>query len=204
MKTMTVNRALVELKLAEKKIESITSRTNNAIVCAKSQENDEGTKVLAAAIKSNYDKIKNLIDYRQNIKDAIIKSNAVTTVEIAGKSFTVAEAIERKTSYQFLSSLVNAVVSDVNSAKADVERRNASSKHNAEQHVAGMIQGEVAAETVADLVDDHYKRNEVVAVYDQNVFDDASANQDHILEFMAEIDLALTESNAVTQIEVAE
>ena len=95
---MTVHKALAELKI-------IDDRINNAIV--------SGTYVIAnkhsntkihgmtiddfkTSMKSDFQKVSDLIARRNAIKRTVVASNAVTKVKVGDVEYTVAEAIEMK------------------------------------------------------------------------------------------------------------
>jgi hypothetical protein len=104
---MSVTRALVELKQLDAKI-------NNEAMNSVFVVNTRGTgsnEVVADAAKTSlqeqrqklqgaFDKVDALIERRQKIKSAVVISNATTKVDIAGRTVTVAEAIEMKTSIE--------------------------------------------------------------------------------------------------------
>lgn len=60
-----------------------------------------------ANAKADFQSITDLIKRRNTIKSAIIKSNAVTMVEVAGKTMTVAEAIDKKSAIDYEQNLLN-------------------------------------------------------------------------------------------------
>jgi hypothetical protein len=105
---MTVTRALAELKLLDSRINrTINGATFGGILV--------GNKVSAGLTsvddiekraKADFQSVKALINSRNEIKSAIVKSNSVVEVEIAGVKLTVAEAIERKTSIQYENNLL--------------------------------------------------------------------------------------------------
>ena len=99
---MSVHRGLSELKLYNNKI--ITLNSGSFVVANKQSNKTIGGRSVEDVnnlIKGNFDSMVALIENRKRIKDAIVKSNAVTNVTVAGKVMTVAEAIERKASVEF-------------------------------------------------------------------------------------------------------
>ena len=95
---MTVHKALAELKV-------IDSRINNAIrsgtfVVANKHSNDKihGVTIneFKNSMKSDFQKVSDLIARRNAIKKAVVASNAVTKVKVGDTEYTVATAIEMK------------------------------------------------------------------------------------------------------------
>lgn len=98
--TISITRALAELKTLAARIGEITTRS---WVTVKVNEKI-GAKTAAEfgeEARSAYQSYTDLLERRNALKCAIVQSNAVTNVEIAGKIYTVAEAIERKNSISF-------------------------------------------------------------------------------------------------------
>lgn len=100
---MTVTQALRERKILKDRI----SRATNEGIYLALVEGDAQRPVnkafrtheeLAAKIQSSADSVNGLIKRYHDIVDALITSNANTTVSVAGKTLTVAAAIERRMS----------------------------------------------------------------------------------------------------------
>lgn len=96
--TITVHKALAELKLLDIRIEKVIAE---GVYCvANKHSNDKiGGVPLDDYIKimqGGYDRATDLINRRKAIKRAVVLSNAVTKVSVAGNEYTVAEAIEMK------------------------------------------------------------------------------------------------------------
>lgn len=106
---MTVTRALAELKLLDSRIHKAIQELNPiAITTGKKvvpgyQTNEEYSERTKAKLQS----VKDLIKRRNEIKAAIVKSNAENKVTIGGKEYTVAEAIERKNGIKYEQELLN-------------------------------------------------------------------------------------------------
>lgn len=96
---MTIHKALCELKTLDARITKCIGETE--YVFANKHSNDKVNGMTVAAycdeIKSGYQRVTDLIKRRDAIKRAVVLSNAVTKVTVGGKEYTVAEAIEMKT-----------------------------------------------------------------------------------------------------------
>ena len=103
MRKISITEALNELKLYDSKISKAIGNAK-LVGAAKKSSNKVGVVTKETFIeksKTSYQSITDLIENRNALKSAIVKSNATTEVEIAGKKMTVAEAIERKNSIQY-------------------------------------------------------------------------------------------------------
>lgn len=95
---MLVTRGLNELKLLDSRIHrkigeaEFVGAAKVAAVNIDGKTTKEAYKMNA---KADYQSLMELIKRRNRIKSAIIASNAVTMVEVAGKRMTVAEAINK-------------------------------------------------------------------------------------------------------------
>ena len=101
IETMTVHQALVEVKMADKKINQMLSSVNDFTLIGvntnpdSSKANIKGVDIdtFINTAKSNYQKITDIYNRVDAIKAAISKSNAATKINVGGKSMSVAEAI---------------------------------------------------------------------------------------------------------------
>lgn len=90
--TMTVHKALAELKLLDSRIEKAIAE---GVYCAANKHSNDkiGGVPLDDYIKimqGGYDKAADLINRRKAIKRSVVLSNAVTKVSVAGNEYTVA------------------------------------------------------------------------------------------------------------------
>ena len=96
--TMSIHQALVELKTLDKRIESAIQEGDWVVANKHSNGKISGIdlKDFVENVKSRHQKVTSLIARTEAIKRAVVNSNAVTKVTIAGKEYTVAEAIDMK------------------------------------------------------------------------------------------------------------
>ncbi|KDR54573.1 MULTISPECIES: hypothetical protein [Oscillatoriales] len=126
MAEMTVTDALAELTLLGKRIESARSglEGNTLITVVEVgktpvgyRNRDEYNTKARAAVQ----KVDALITRRRTIKRAVVLSNAVTMVSVAGEEMTVAEAIEMKNFIAYYESVLNTMESAYTSARKDFD-----------------------------------------------------------------------------------
>ena len=100
MRQITVTEGLVELKTLDKRIYKAMEKQFIAVYM-NAEKDSEKVKEFGKSAKANYQSVVDLIDERAKVKAAIVKSNAETEVTIGGKTMTVAEAIEKKSSIEY-------------------------------------------------------------------------------------------------------
>src|SRR5690349_16892434 len=121
---MTIHRALAELKLLDARINKQTTEIfpigfhqKGKLIDGRFEKEKFETDVT-----SSYQSIIDLIARKNNIKCAIVKSNANTTVIVAGKTMTVAEAINYKALVSYKKNLMIALKQKQNQVLAVYNR----------------------------------------------------------------------------------
>lgn len=204
---MTVHRALAELKTLDARIQKAIASTTYCFANKHSKNKVNGVEIndFITTMKDNYKSIKALINRRNAMKKAVVLSNATTEVEIAGVRYRVAEAIEMKNhgmdNYQIL---VDTIARNRAVAQETIDKYNgATLEKKADDYVVGLYGSkEKATGTEAEATRKAY--------IDANTYDFVDplgiiAIQQNleamIANFNAEVDAALSVSNAITEIE---
>ena len=200
---MSVHRGLSELKLYANKIASLNS---GSFVVANKQSNKtiggRSIEDVNNLIKGNFDSMAALIENRKRIKDAIVKSNAMTNVTIAGKIMTVAEAIERKVSIEFERNFLRILQNQFLQQNNIVEQQNLQLPTKLETFLQSTLGEKRDVATVKDLTKTFEDNNKFVLI-DPNHIQDYIQNLDNsINEFASQVDYTLSESNATTFFDV--
>ena len=96
--TMTVHKALAELKILDSRIGDAILSGDFVITKKNNQDTVKGKTAEQYKTKAteSYQKASDLIRRRNAIKNAVVVSNANTTVKIGDAEYTVVEAIEKK------------------------------------------------------------------------------------------------------------
>lgn len=95
---MSITQALAELKLLRKRLDSCTS--NAKFVTLKTKTRPVDVDEFSRNARANYQSFKDLLNRYNRIKAAIVASNATARVNIAGREYVIAEAVERKRSLE--------------------------------------------------------------------------------------------------------
>lgn len=207
--TMTVHKALAELKLLDSRIEKAIAE---GVYCvANKHSNDKiGGVPLDDYIKimqGGYDKATDFINRQTAIKRAVTLSNAVTKVEISGVEYTRAEAIWMKNhGMEFYKALMNAMQKHYDKAQMQINLENGKDlEQRAEQYVTaiyGQKEGKANTADIEKVRADFFTANSYELVDPLHVLDKIEDLEKKINDFMAEVDSALSVSNALTEITI--
>lgn len=210
---MTVHKALAELKI-------IDDRINNAIV--------SGTYVIAnkhsntkihgmtiddfkTSMKSDFQKVSDLIARRNAIKRAVVASNAVTKVKVGDVEYTVAEAIEMKNhGMEFKNTLKMYIERQYTNAKNEFDKNSGDPlERRAENYVLSVIQAQpkdskmaVDSDAMKNLRAQYIKDNTYDIIDPIGVKDVIEKLDNEISGFITEVDAALSVSNALTVLDI--
>lgn len=206
---MNIHQALVELKTLDKRIEAAINDGTWVVANKHSNTKISGVdlKDFTESIKSRHQKVTSLIARAEAIKRAVVNSNAVTKVVIAGKEYTVAEAIDMKNNgIERKKKLVFRLHADYVNAKAAADRANgAELERRADDYIRTMlgttdVKGMTAE--VQRMREDFIAAQTMELVDPINVLKQMEALNEEISAFETNVDAALSVSNALTTIEV--
>lgn len=207
--TMTIHKGLAELKILDGRIKK---EIQNCSYCAANKHSNDKINGIPIedfkkAVQGTYDKVTDLINRRKAIKKAVVLSNAKTTVKIADVEYTVAEAIEMKNhGIEFEALLINTMDMQYQQAQAEVNRQNGNNLgERADQYVTaiyGQKDGKTATADIEKVRKDFLESNSYEIVDPINVPEKVEALRQKIDAFMAEVDSALSVSNALTEITI--
>lgn len=203
---MTVTKALSELKLLDKRINRgiYEAEFVGVVVGDKKKVDHIDVEEFKQKVKSNYDSVVDLIAYRNKIKSAIVSSNAQTTVTIAGNTYTVAEAIERKTSIQYEQELLQRLKTYYLNASTEIDRINENVQVRLDRSLEQMLSndGKQDNEFINQFTENFNKKNQAKLVDPLNIKEKIETLETEIEDFLSEVDHELSVSNATTIIEV--
>ena len=209
---ISVTRGLVQLKRLEEKIQRDIRMISEFVTVNKVQEKNvlNGTmtkKQYNEYVQTKWQSLMDKISLRQEIKDEIVKSNANTVVTIAGKKYTIAQAIEKKNNIEKFEKPISAMLNGAY-AKAlnSVEMKNNEVVENAEKNFFGRGEERRKNESNKDLLDamEIYINSRKFEIIDPlNIKKLKEEFENGILDFIAEVDQVLTESNSTTMIQIS-
>lgn len=203
--TISVTRALAQIKSLDARITEATA--GNAFITYQiNGKTAGGSKVseVETVLKANLQSVKDMITQRQALKATVVASNAVTMVEIAGCTMTVAQAIERKTSIQQERALLQQLKVQFLRASKEVENGNQQMQVRLDKLIETAVgkDRKVDQAEIAAIVEPFKAANEVKLVDPAGIQQVIQELENNINAFMTEVDYALSEINAVTHIHV--
>lgn len=210
--TMTIHKALAELKTMDSRIENAINSTKFVTAVKHSAEKLNGITIaeFKENIKSGYQKIQSLMARRDAMKRAVVLSNATTKVKVGDTEYTVAEAIEMKNhGVEYKKNLRLRIVNEWNAARIELERNSGEAlEKRAEQYVLSVIAAQpkdskmsVDSDAMKTLRKDYIENNTYDMIDPLGVVKMMEELMDEINEFETEVDAALSVSNAITVIE---
>lgn len=204
---LTIHRGLAELKLLDARIKKgIEQISPSGIMQEGKLVNGYYPKEkFEKAALSKFQSIQDLIERKNLIKSAIIKANIETEVEIAGKKYSIADAINFKATILLRKSLIQALDSKHKQAKAKAEEQNKRVDDNALKLAEAALQKDHVKINDGDAIaitEPYIKRNKYHLIDPLNTEELTAKLQDEVDEFETEVDAVLSEINALTYIDV--
>lgn len=207
--TMSIHKALCELKVIGDRIEKTMGKVPFVLANEHANRKIQGIPIeeFIAQIKSAHQSTVDLIARREAIKCAVVKSNAVTKVTVAGKEYTVAEAIEMKNhGMDFIRMLKNKLSSELDRAKRLAEMANG---QNLENRADGYIKNLYGTTDMKNLTEEanaarktFIEQHTTELVDPLKAADMVTALENQFYDFMSEVDAALSVSNSLTEITI--
>lgn len=193
--TMLITQALNELKLLDKKISKKTSQVAfvGVQVSGTARQGFDADKA-----KAELQSLTDMIARRETIRGLINASNFKTKVTIAGKKYTVAEAITTKDTMKYKAELLRYLTRSYSGAVNTVDAINDEVKRELDNQLKG-VEDKAKIKTFSD----GYLELHTASLADPiNASATIDALTDEIDDFMNEVDYVLSTSNATTSIEV--
>lgn len=209
---MTIHKALAELKTMDARIEKAIREATYVLAVKHSAEKINGVTIadFKEKMKSGYQKVNDLMARRDAMKRAVVLSNATTKVKVGGVEYTVAEAIELKQhGMEFKRTLVNSMTYAYNLALNELNRNSGEAlEKKAETYVLSVIQAQpkdskmtVDSDAMKTLRKTYIDNNSYDMLDPIDIAKAIETLNAEINEFEAEVDAALSCSNALTVIE---
>lgn len=210
--TMTMLEALNKKKLLEQKVAELSTinphmKSAAYVSFASAKELEKSTtkkEEIVAVLQSNFMARMHAIKNLAEIKSKINASNAVTTIEIAGTTYTIADAIARHRAIETERKFWMECSMQYNTAVSKVEEMNAKARdsENVSKNIAILTSNltKLSNEMIDQLKESYIADNTVELIDPNNlkgILDGWKANID---EFEAALHGAMIESNVKTMI----
>jgi len=207
METMTLHRALAEIKLLDKKIAKAirtleaTGLRQGSLLVNKSKTVADFEKDAKAIFQS----IKSMIERKEKIKSAITRKNTETIVTVAGNSMSIADAINRKNNIEQHKMVVNTLRNSYSDSTLHMENRNRLVEERAIDIAKTALQKDhvkIGDNDAVAITKPFVDANKYHLVDPLKASETAEILDNEIAEFEAEIDAVLSEANAMTTLEI--
>ncbi len=211
MQTMTITRGLTELKRLNSRIENVISQgkyvaaTQGANKFKKVIGSADSVEAMTSKIQASFDAVDSLIANRQAIKSAIVLSNANTYVTLLGRSMTVAEAIELKSTVNYRKLYLSTLRTQFIKTTSEVDKFNTQLDVTIEtllSTVYGSDKSKVSAESYQMVAGPQKEQKQCELLDPQKIESRVAKLTEEISVIEAELDIVLSESNAKTVIDV--
>lgn len=208
MRKISITEALNELKLYDSRIKKAVL---NATFCGAAKKSSDKVGVVkkenfAERVKASFQSATDMISNRNTLKSLVVKSNAVTDVEVNGKVMTRAEAIERKNSIEYEVMLLEEMKRQYANATALVDKENKKVDAKVDDLLTTLIgkdSDKKLSKEDQEAVERPYRdKNEFEFIDPLDLYAKIQALEADIDGFKANVDTALVLSNATTFIEV--
>lgn len=206
-KTLSVYEALIEISRLNDKIEKFNSSSTMplflacATESAKYIEGMEKEKYINL-LKSNYDSCRHLISNLSEYKAKVALSNALTTITVGGKEYTIAEAIQRKqnidTEIRFLR-MIETQLKDVNTK---ITAKNNTVKAGLTEYLEKVKSETATPEEIDKLTNIYNEKNLFILVDPYGITETIDEKRQELETFLSDVDTKITASNCSTMITV--
>jgi len=211
MTTMSITRAIVELKRLNSRIENAISggkfvaKTVGKNSFKKVVGANDSVESMSAKIQASFDSVESLIEMRGKIKAAIVLSNATTKVTVMEKEMSVAEAIELKSTITFRHMYLRVLQTQLAREMVDVEKANMVLDSTIEvslNSIYGSEKTKISEDVYKSVANPQKEQKEAALLDPMKIEDKIKKLTEQISIIESEVDFTLSESNAKTVITV--
>lgn len=205
MTTQSITRSLVELKTLDEKITKLTSEGLFMSFKTKSKNSGITEDEFSRTANESFARLEGMIRRRDLIKTLILESNLVARVTVAGREMSVAQAIEFKNTIEYKSRLLEVLKRQRKTVLAEQEAHKVRLQTKIDDNIKIICGKEKPDASVIDTVTDGITKSDPIEVFDPlNLEVLIRTMEEDVLNFRANVDFALSESNATTQITIPE
>lgn len=207
MEKMTITRALARKKLLAKRIWDHARKISPMAVTVGGTlpPGFKSVDDFKKQARSDMDSLRNDMENYSRISQAIADSNAKTVVTVAGREYSVARALERKKWWSELGNECLDYFQDIYvNKKNECEKLSISEKEKEDREFSTYIGKDKAlpkdeAETMRKIIAGRHAVELLDPAGFENFVETMRKERD---DFLADVDIALTESNSRTEIEI--
>jgi hypothetical protein len=200
--TISITQALAEVKLLKKRLDKTSSYTK--YVALKTKTNTLDVEDFTKSAKANFQSFKDLLNRYNVIRSAIVVSNATAMVSIGGKSYTIAEAVERKRSIETEKTMLQKMQNEWKHVKDEAEKHQKTQQERLDKLLLQELgkDSKTNVEVIQSLTDSFMRNNKAEIIDPLGMETVIRQMEDEITAFETNVDWVLSESNGKTQIEI--
>ena len=203
MTTQSITRSLVELKTLDERISRLTSEGLFMSFKTKSKNSGFTEDEFSRTAKESFKSLDDMITKRDLIKNLILESNLVARVTVGGREMSVAAAIEFKNTIEYKSRLLEVLKRQRKTVLAEQEAHKIRLQAKIDDNVKIICGKEKPDAGVIATVTEGITKSDPIEVFDPLKLEELILfMEDQVLDFRANVDFALSESNATTKITI--
>jgi hypothetical protein len=201
--TMSITQALAEVKLLKKRLEKTGRYTK--YVALKTKTNNVDVEDFTKTAKANFQSFKDLLNRYNVIRSAIVVSNATASVTIGGKTYTIAEAVERKRSIETEEDMLQGLQNEWKHVKEEAEKHQRTQQERLDKLLLQELgkDSKTNVEVIQSLTDSFMRNNKADIIDPLGLEAVIRQMNDDIEAFKTNVDWVLSESNGKTQITIS-
>ena len=214
---MSVAKALMEVALINKRLSALKDAIPGRMITAVTVGEDKDKVVYVgkearspgpddqAALVSNFQSVMSTMAYRDALRNAIILSNATTTIQFQGIDYTIAELIEMRKNLAFYKSLDTNIKNQVTGVRALFNALTAKFQEQVYIEQAKIPENFTIEEAAAykKAIEESVGKKMRPQILDPNKLEQVAAQLSERIDWIeSEMELAINESNLKTQITV--
>jgi hypothetical protein len=202
MSSISVTQALAEIKLTRSRMENALDQT--VFIKLKKKRDMMDVARFSKEAVSSFQSYTDLVKRYNTLKSAIVQSNAVTTVRIAGNVYTVADAVERKRTVEFDKQLLTVLRTQYDKVKTEYDQHMITEQARVERLVTTELSkdNKTNVDVVNQLTETFLAQNRAEIVDPLGLADQIRDLKRSIEEFETQVDWVLSESNGKTLIQI--
>ena len=205
-KEITLTEALATLKVLRAKQDNLVRTGTFVGVSTRDKVGSQAKEVASAQFQSEFDRLKAFGEKIAEIGAKLYEANSLTKVTIAGKTYTLAEAIYRKSHASEEAERIRVLKAALQRAETTAAKAREVAEKRADQQVETLLVGRNKDTSVADLAVEMRTKliaDEKIEVIDPNKLADyILAAEEDLVSFSTEVDVAISLVNATTKITV--
>jgi len=196
---ISITRALAELKVLQKRIDKLNDTSLFITTVVSGRPFASGIE----DAQSNWASLNDLIRRYETLKFAILNSNASTRVKIGHRTYTVTEAIAQKECIKQQQTILENLKRQFNDVQNFITNNDVQTKDKLDRLLEINFKERKTSEDDIRIIREAYlKSNEVKVIDPLDLKTVISSMEISVEEFLKDVDFILSESNAITQIEV--